>query len=103
MDKTFKNYDEMLELLRSRGIDLSTSDLRGRAKVLLQHNGYYNLINGYKEPFLLRDELGKPVDPEAYAPGTTVEDIYQLYSFDRNLRYSILQKELQGNLQLLFV
>ena len=94
MDKTFKNYDEMLELLRSRGIDLSTGELRGRAKVLLQHNGYYNLINGYKEPFLIHDEVGKPAIPEAYIPGTTVEDIYQLYSFDRNLRYSILQSTL---------
>ncbi len=94
MDKTFKNYSEMLDLLRSRGIDLSTSDLRGHAKVLLQHNGYYNLINGYKEPFLIRDETGKPIVPETYISSTTVDDIYQLYSFDRNLRYSILQSTL---------
>ena len=85
-EKTFKNYNEMLVLLSSRGIDLSNPELKGRAKRYIQHEGYYNLINGYKRPFLVVDEVGLPVVPERYLDGTTVDEIYALYAFDRKLR-----------------
>lgn len=42
-NKPFTNYNEQLNLLESRGIDLSTSDLKGRAKRYLQHEGYHSL------------------------------------------------------------
>lgn len=90
MDKEFKTYDEMLDLLKSRNIDFSTNEIRGVSKMLLQRHGYYNLINGYKEPFLICDDFGHPVVPEMYRQGTTVEEIYHLYAFDRELRYTIL-------------
>lgn len=51
-EKVFKTYEQMLDILKERGIDLSTSELRGRAKRSLQHEGYYRLINGYKMLFL---------------------------------------------------
>ena len=91
MDKEFKSYEEMLNLLSDRGINLEGSDLRGRSKVLLQHYGYYNLVNGYKKPFLMKDSSGIILVPETYIPGTTIEDIYALYRFDCKLRYSMLQ------------
>jgi hypothetical protein len=83
-DKVFKNYEEMLSLLSSRGVDLSTPDLKSYAKKRLQHEGYYNLINGYKTLFLLPKT--SPSDEDAFKPGTTVKEIYSLYNFDRKLR-----------------
>lgn len=50
-EKLFQTYDQQLEILKDRGVDISTSELRGRAKRNLQHVGYYKLINGYKMLF----------------------------------------------------
>lgn len=55
MDKVFKTYDEQIALLNSRGIEILTAAERSEAKKALQHYGYYNLINGYKMPFLVDD------------------------------------------------
>lgn len=95
MEKTFKTYDELLDILSDRGIDLSTSELRGRAKCALQHEGYYNLINGYKTPFLQRDANGYILIPDTYLPNVTVDEIRSLYLFDRKLRSIILRATLQ--------
>ena len=80
-EKEFKTYKELLSLLGSRGVDLSTSALRGSAKRAIQHEGYYRLINGYKGPFL---SSSNPEDQ--YIVGTTVDQIYDLCKFDRRLR-----------------
>ena len=90
-EKTFKTYDQMLDILKSRGIDLSTSELKGRAKRSLQHEGYYNLINGYKMLFLQKDENDHFIVPDKYKPGTTVDEIYYLCYFDKKLRAIILR------------
>lgn len=88
-DKFFKTYNEMIDLLTSRGVKISTPSLKSYAKKRLQHEGYYNLINGYKNLFLL------PKTPESteekYKPGTTVNEIYALYNFDRKLRNIFLE------------
>lgn len=51
-EKTFKTYEQMLDLLESRGIVFNDKSARSKAKKILQHEGYYNLINGYKPLFL---------------------------------------------------
>lgn len=89
--KTFKTYEQMLDILKNRGIDLSTSELRGMAKRSLQHEGYYNLINGYKMLFLQKDEENHFLIPDKYKPGTTVDEIYYLCYFDKKLRAIILR------------
>lgn len=91
MEKEFKTYDEMLSILESRGIDLSSRDLRGRAKRLLQHEGYYNLINGYKRPFLSVSADGSLIVPDRFRPGTTVDEISKVYYFDKKLRSIFLR------------
>lgn len=95
MEKEFKTYNELLEILASRGVDLSTPQLKANAKVALQHEGYYNLINGYKMLFLQRDSDGKYLVPDAYKPGSTVDEIRQLYYFDAKLRSIVLKNILQ--------
>lgn len=84
-EKKFRTYDQMLDLLISRGIKIDNKNQRSNVKKILQHEGYYNLINGYKEPFL------KNKDPERYLEGTTVEEIFALYEFDRSIREIFLR------------
>lgn len=80
-DKPFKTHDELIALLISRNIDISTPKQRSFAKKALQHEGYYNLINGYSKLFLITT-----VPDDTYKSGTTVDEIYSLYDFDRKLR-----------------
>ncbi len=80
-DKVFKTHAELTTLLSSRGIDISTPEHKSFVKKVLQHEGYYNLINGYSKLFLLTK-----IPEDKYKPGTTVEEIYALYEFDRKLR-----------------
>ena len=78
--KEFKTIDEQIKLLNDRGITFNDVDA---AKKLLLTNNYYNIINGYKDLFL--DENDK------YISGTTFEEIYALYDFDRSLREILLK------------
>lgn len=88
-EKVFKTYDEMISLLASRGVDISTPELKSYAKKRLQHEGYYNLINGYKALFLLPQN--SPADDDKFKLGTTINEIYALYNFDRRLRNVFLK------------
>lgn len=80
MDKVYFSTDDQIRLLRSRGMTVAnTAD----AKQIIDLENYYNLINGYKQPFL--DPTYSGTD-ERYLAGTKFEEIYSLYLFDRELR-----------------
>lgn len=79
--KEFKSHEELISLLISRGVDISTPEHKSFAKKALQHEGYYNLINGYNKLF-----IASTAPAERYKAGTTVEEIFYLYDFDRKLR-----------------
>ena len=51
---------------------------------ILESENYYNVINGYKEFFLA--SKATPTTAETYITGTSFDEIYALYSFDRNIR-----------------
>lgn len=91
-EKIFISYDDMIALLVSRGVTISSPEQKSYAKKRLQHEGYYNLINGYKPLFL--KEKTSPEDDDCYKPGTTVNEIYSLYNFDRRLRAIFLRSVL---------
>ena len=80
-DKVFKTHDQLIKLLISRGIDISTPQHQDFTKNALMREGYYNLINGYSKLFLLTK-----IPDDKYKAGTTIEEIYALYDFDRQLR-----------------
>ena len=84
-EKVFKTHDELVQLLENRGIDFSRRNSKSDAKKHLQRTGYYNLIIGYKDMFL------QPGSKDAYISGTTVEEIFALYEFDRKLRGIFLE------------
>lgn len=84
-EKVFKDYDQMIALLQSRNVCIDTPERKKRAKMILQREGYYNVINGYKTPFLTSG------NPEVYKSGTTVEEIFAVYAFDRAIREIFLR------------
>ena len=47
--------------------------------------GYYSIINGYKEPFL-EPAVTKDAPNDRYKGGTSFDDIFALFTFDRSLR-----------------
>lgn len=82
MDKPFQTFRQQIRILRSRNLEVNGS----RAMRILRRENYYNIVNGYKEIF-----LDSSFPTEMYKDGTSFDDLYALYSFDRNLR-SILLK-----------
>ena len=49
LQKPFKNVDEEIQILQSRGLVITNA---ADAKAKLLSNNYYTVINGYKYPFL---------------------------------------------------
>ena len=83
MEKEFKTIDEQIELLQSRNLHIENKNI---ARKILLNNNYYYLINGYKDVF-----LNKNSKEEKFANGTTLEEIYSLYEFDRKIRIIFLE------------
>ena len=78
--KEFKTVAEQLDILKSRGMTVGKEALT----VLLREN-YYSVINGYKGPFLDRDAMRSSAD-DVYLEGTSFEELFSLFEFDRELR-----------------
>lgn len=72
-NKEFKTTDELIALLISRGVDISTPEQKSFCKKGLQRFGYYNIINGYKNLFL---DSTSTSPEDAYKQGTTFNEIY---------------------------
>ena len=87
MSKPFKTYRQQLNILRSRNLII---DNGSKAIDILKKEGYYNIINGYKEIFL-DEPLSKQMGMDYYKNGTTFNHIYALYDFDREIRAIILK------------
>lgn len=64
-----------------------------RVMRILERENYYNVINGYKELFL--DTPATATHDESYKPGTTFDEVYALYIFDRELRNIYLKQLLK--------
>lgn len=82
--KDFKTYSEQIDLLKTRGLIINDETY---ATEKLREDNYYNIINGYKELFIT------PGTIDNFINGTTFEEIYALYDFDRIIR-SILFKQI---------
>lgn len=85
--KSFATHDEQLAILKSRGLVIEDE---AAARRVLSRDNYYALIDGYKEPFLERDETKNPYGEEMYEAGTAFNHILALYQFDRKLRLLLL-------------
>lgn len=84
-DKPFKTYQQQMRYLRDvKNINCNGSD----DKQILLRNGYFNLINGYKSPFVIKtDKVGNHV----YIGGTTIKHFEAVKHFDDELRHIFLK------------
>lgn len=78
MDKPFKSITEQIAILESRGLKCDND-----TRLVLEREGYYPVVNGYKDLFLDQREDSCQ---EVFAKGTKFTDIYRLFEFDRTLR-----------------
>lgn len=78
----FSDINKQITILQSRGLQIDNNSTN--RNLLIDHN-YYNVINGFKEPFIDKTQI-----TETYKLGTKFEEIFSLYEFDRKLRNLIL-------------
>lgn len=86
--KPFTPICDQLQILVDRGLKIEDKEY---TKTILLRENYYNVINGYKKPFLKRELNGKLVEPEEYVEGCSFFEIYSLHNIDRELRLHILR------------
>jgi abortive infection bacteriophage resistance protein len=92
-EKIYKSYRQQLSILRSRGMDIGKGSQGSRVIKILERENYYNVINGYKELFLASHATATA--DEIYKTGTTFDEVYALYTFDRELRDIYLKNMLK--------
>lgn len=78
--KPYRSVDEQLRILRSRGMAVDAG-----AGHVLRREGYYPIVNGYKDLFLDRKACLTAGD-DRYGTGARFDDLYALFLFDRELR-----------------
>lgn len=76
VEKQFKTLDEQIEILRSKNLIINNEDYA--KSVLLREN--YFFINGYRHLFM------DPNNKKVFREGTTFEELYSLFLFDRTFR-----------------
>ena len=74
--KTFKTLDEQIDILTNKG--LVVEDIETAKIVLLREN--YFFLSGYRHLFM------NPNDNKFYLEGTTFDELYSMFLFDRQLR-----------------
>lgn len=75
-NKVFKNLDEQIEILQSKGLIIQ--DIEKTKHILLKEN--YFFLSGYRHLFM------KDSKDKSFFDGTTFEELYALFTFDRNIR-----------------
>ena len=74
--KTFKNLDEQVEILRSKGLIIN--DVEKTKEILFREN--YFFVSGYRHLFMRKFNDNKFIE------GTTFEELYATFVFDRRIR-----------------
>lgn len=91
--KVFTSTEEQISIQAKRGLIIQNNEVTQR---IIETENYYNLFNGYKEPF-----LDKSKQDETYLSGTNFNEIYALYLFDRELRNIFIRSilEIENNVK----
>lgn len=84
INKPFLDYKAQISRLSDKGITCDTPE----EKKILIRKGYFNLINGYKMPFVINKNNN---NEHVYIEGTSVLKLYQVMKFDRRLSSLILK------------
>jgi len=84
VEKKFKTIDEQLEILKEKGLIIEDDELTKES--LLREN--YFFIMGYRHLFM------KSSRENRFIPGTTFNELYSLFEFDRSFRNIIFKNVL---------
>lgn len=76
LEKQFKTLDEQIEIFKHKGLVIE--DEKYAKEVLLREN--YFFLNGYRHLFY------KSETEKKFIPGTTFEELYSMFLFDRSFR-----------------
>ncbi len=80
--KTYKSIENQIMYLR----ETKKITCGPNSPLILENIGYFNLINGYKTPFVQnKDRDGNHI----YIPNTNIDALHKLYQFDRDLRMNM--------------
>ncbi len=82
MEKDFTTFERQIEILKERNLQFVSED---SALATLKYFGYYNIINGYKDPYIIIKN-----DKEYFKDGVTFEQVYSLYRLDKDIRNGLL-------------
>lgn len=93
--KVYKTHKQQINILRNRGMNIKKGYSGSKAMRILERENYYSVINGYKEPFIV-----SKATEETYTKGTTFEELYSLFCFDRNIRSIYLKYILKAEHQI---
>ena len=74
--KTFKTLDEQIEILRSKGLIINNED---DTKEILYRENYF-FVSGYRHLFM------RVFNDSKFIEGTTFEELYATFVFDRRIR-----------------
>ena len=74
VEKQFKNLDEQVEIFKHKGMTINDDKY---AKQILSRENYF-FLNGYRHLFMQ--------DDRKFLEGTTFEEMYSLFLFDRSFR-----------------
>lgn len=74
--KIFKTLDEQIEILQSKGLIINDIDT---AKQILFRENYF-FVNGYRHLFMRSSK------ENTFIPGTTFDELYATFVFDRRIR-----------------
>lgn len=80
-EKVFKSIDEQIEILKSKGLIINDVE---KAKDILFRENYF-FISGYRHLFMYKFKDNKFIE------GTTFEELYATFVFDRKLRNIMFQ------------
>ena len=76
MEKTFRTLDEQIEILQKKGLKID--DINKAKEILLREN--YFFLMGYRHIFF------KSSQDRMFIPGTTFDELYAMFNFDRQIR-----------------
>jgi abortive infection bacteriophage resistance protein len=92
--KIFRTLEEQVEIFKRKG--LTITDEEKTKEILLREN--YFFINGYRQIFMTSPK------EKHFIPGTTFDEIYAFFTFDRNIRNVFFKHLLvvENNLKSIF-
>lgn len=74
-NKIFKTLDEQIEILKNKGLEINNETT---AKQILFRENYF-FISGYRHMLMVKGD-------KKFIPGSTFEELYSIFRFDRSIR-----------------